>query len=581
MTSKSQPFFPGYTSNRPRETLLKRQNFKVVSGLMDTRVPDPSLLDLQISTTRRRLEALETFSRATDLDSTGHYVPDYTEVKAPETVVLRFFAFFKQSLTEANDETYRVRYVRMYYYMEDDTIMIEEHRERNSGMPQGVVLRRMRVENPHAEVFGTIYNVLDFNVGVEIDLCGIVYHIYDCDDFTRKFLTSKGIEMPSSESAPEDLYTVKRKITERPIRVTNTDTDKTHLRDFLDFDGKVLRFYTYWDDRGALFGEKRKFVLHFFLVDKTIEIRQVLPPNSGRVPVSQFLRKTLLKKPGTGDFYTAADLYLGQTVDVFGRIFFIYDADVFTRKWCDDSFGRRDWTPIDVDEPDFYFDSMSAPPPPYNGWGDEEDSLGYCYSLHPTPPRKDIAKLLRNQGQVLRFSAEFVNPVPQDAGRQFVICFDLADDQISVFERPRRNSGFTEGKFIQKSKIRNPATGRNFVASDLRLGEIVVINGHQFQVTGADEYALDRMEAAAEDFPQSDLHTLVLTLKKLDTRKIERLKKQFEMIDQEGNGYVDPREAMTKVIRVLDLREHEATTIVRRFTEQRGFDYFGFIATLV
>jgi hypothetical protein len=548
---------------------------------MDTRIPDPSLLDAQIGSTRRRLQSLETFSRNTDRDSTGPYVPDYTEVKVPETLVLRFFAYFKQSLTEASDETYRVRYVRIYYYMEDDTIMIEEHRERNSGMPQGVILRRMRVENPRAAVFGTIYNVSSFNIGVEIDLCGIVYHIYDCDEFTRRFLNSKGVEMPAGEGAPEDLYTVKRKITERPIRVTNIDTDKTHLRDFLDFDGKVLRFYTVWDDRRALFGEKRKFVLHFFLVDKTIEVRQVLPPNSGRVPVSQFLRKTLLKKPGTNQYYTAADLYLGQTVDVFGRIFFIYDADAFTRTWCDTNFGARDWTPIDVEDSDSYFDSMSASPPPHNGWGDEEDSLGFCRSLHPVPPRKDIAKLLRNQGQVLRFSAEFVSPVPQDVGRQFVICFDLADDQISVFERPRRNSGFTEGKFIQKSKIKNPATGQNFVASDLRLGERVVINGHQFQITGADEYALSRMEAAVDDFPQSDLHTLVLTLKRLDTRKIERLKKQFEMIDQEGNGFVDPREAMIRVTRVLELREHEATTIVRRFTEQKGFDYFGFIATLL
>jgi hypothetical protein len=516
-----------------------------------------------------------------DRDSTGSYVPDYTEVKVPETVVLRFFAYFKQSLTEAGDETYRVRYARIYYYMEDNTIMIEEHRERNSGLAQGVLLRRMRVENPTADVFGTIYTVADLNIGVEIDISGIVYHIYDCDDFTRKFLTSHNVDIPPGESPPEDLYTVKRRITERPIRVTNIDTDKTHLRDFLDFDGKVLRFYTFWDDRRSLFGEKRKFILHFFLVDKTIEIRQVLPPNSGRVPVSQFLRKTLLKKPGTTAHYTPADLYLGQTVNVFGRVFFIYDADAFTRQWCDANFGRRDWTPIDVDEPDFYYDTMSAPPPPYNNWGDEEDSLGFCYSLHPTPPRKDIAKLLRNQGQVLRFSAVFVNPTSQDVGRQFVICFDLADDQISVFERPRRNSGFTEGKFIQKAKIKNPQTGVYFVASDLRLGERIVINGHRFEITGADEYALGRMEAAADEFPQSDLHTLVQTLKKLDTGKIERLKKQFQMIDREENGFVDAKEALIRVMRVLGLPEHEATTVVRRFTDQKGFDYFAFVSSLI
>jgi hypothetical protein len=574
-----KPFFPGYTTKRERPTLLTQQDLKILAGLTHVRTPNPSLIDVQLVATRKRLEALEEVSRSRDLDSTGAYIPDYTEVKVPETVVLRFFAYFKQSLTEAGEETYRVRFVRIYYYMEDNTIMIEEHKERNSGMSQGVVLRRMRVENPRAEVYGDIYTLADLNVGVEIDLSGIVYHIYDCDDMTRKFMTVNGIDVPPTEVAPDDLYTVKRRITERPIRVTNIDTDKTHLRDFLDYDGKVLRFYTIWDDSPTLFGEKRKFVLHFFLVDKTIEVRQVLPSNSGRDPVSQFLKKTLLKKPETGAFYTPADLYIGQTVDVFGRTFFIYDADGWTQNWLNNAYGKRDWTPIDVDDPIYYYDKLSAPPPPYNGWGDEKDSLGYCYSLHPVPPRKDIAKLLRNQGQVLRFAATFVDPIPQDVGRQFVICFDLADDQIAVFEKPRRNSGFTEGKFIQKAKIRNPATGEWFAPCDLRLGEIVVINGHRFEITDADEYALGRMEAEPDEFPQANLPEITFAVKP-DVAKIERLKKQFEMIDTDGHGYINPPEAVIRLMRVLGLPEHEATTIVRRYIVGDGFDYFGFVASL-
>jgi hypothetical protein len=150
-------------------------------------------------------------SRELDRDATRPYVPDYTEV-----VVLRFFAYFKQSLTEASAETHRVLFVRICYYAEDDTVMIEEGKQRNSGMPQGVLLRRMRVENPAAEALGATCQI------------SIVF-----------------------------------------FRKTQVD-----------------------------------FILHFFMVDKTIEIWQVLPPNSSRVAVSKFLKKTRLKKPGTSEFYT-------------------------------------------------------------------------------------------------------------------------------------------------------------------------------------------------------------------------------------------------------------------------------------
>ena len=578
MTSTT-PFFPGYTTQRKRETLLKQQNFKVVAGLMEARKPDPRIIDLQIDETRRKLEQIESVSRQLDTESTGLYVPDYTDVKVPETVVLRFFAYFKQSLVEAGDETYRVRYVRIYYYMEDDTIMIEEHKDRNSGMDQGVLLRRMKVENPHAKVFGTKYTLADLNVGIEIDLAGVVYHIYDCDALTRRFLSANGVDVPPAEGAPEDLYTLKRKLTDRPIRVTYIDTDKTHLRDFLDFDGMVLRFYAVWDDRHAVFGEKRKFVVHFYLVDKTIEIRQVLPPNSGRDPVSKFLQKTLLKRPDCNAYYTAKDLYIGQTLDVFGRLFFLYDADKFTQEWLDKEYGPHDWTPINVDEHEFYYDSRKAAPPPHNGWGSEEDSLGYCYSLHPVPPKKDVAKMLRNQGQLLRFAAKFTHEAPQDVGRQFVIVYDLSDDTIGVFEKPRRNSGFREGKFIQKARLKNPLTGTYFKPSDLRLGSRVTINSYEFDVTGADEYAIGRMEADADDFPQADLVRIIEGCKR-DARAVSAIRKQFEAADKEGTGYATPDDAKYRITRIFGLPEHEAVTIVRRFTEPRGFDYYSFTSVL-
>lgn len=39
--------------------------------------------------------------------------------------------------------------------------------------------------------------------------------------------------------------------------------------------GKVLRFFCVWDDRGGLFGDRRPYVVHYYLEDDTVEINEV------------------------------------------------------------------------------------------------------------------------------------------------------------------------------------------------------------------------------------------------------------------------------------------------------------------
>jgi len=37
----------------------------------------------------------------------------------------------------------------------------------------------------------------------------------------------------------------------------------------------VLRFYAVWDDRGGLYGDRRPYVVHYYLEDDTVEITEV------------------------------------------------------------------------------------------------------------------------------------------------------------------------------------------------------------------------------------------------------------------------------------------------------------------
>ena len=57
----------------------------------------------------------------------------------------------------------------------------------------------------------------------------------------------------------------------------------------------MLRFYCVWDDRGALYGDRRAYRLHCF-PDGGMEILETRDANSGRDPFPVFLRRGLLPK---------------------------------------------------------------------------------------------------------------------------------------------------------------------------------------------------------------------------------------------------------------------------------------------
>jgi hypothetical protein len=52
-----------------------------------------------------------------------------------------------------------------------------------------------------------------------------------------------------------------------------------------------------------------------------------------------FLRRHQVTKEEDGSPMTPADLAVGQTVSVYGRTFFVVDADSFTRNWYSQQLG--------------------------------------------------------------------------------------------------------------------------------------------------------------------------------------------------------------------------------------------------
>ena len=228
-----------------------------------------------------------------------------------------------------------------------------------------------------------------------------------------------------------------------------------------------------WDDRDSYAGDRLKYILHYFLADDTVEILEKHGANTGRTPFPVFLKRDKLPLgqapastlgstgPPVGSV-RAEHLRVGSTLSVFGRNFFIYACDEFTRNHYMETMGldAAALAPIDVTEEVKPLATNELPP--HNGFGSLEDSRQNCFMLIAKPPKKNFHKIMDNEKKLMRFIARMSeDPVlapgyklaAADVDRRFILQYFLADDTISIFEPPSRNSGVIGGKFLERTKV--------------------------------------------------------------------------------------------------------------------------------
>lgn len=418
------------------------------------------------------------------------YEPNFVKL---DKQVLRYFGYFKESVVEEELEHARIRLLVIFYYLVDDTISITDTRQENSGIPQGTFLVKSKVKKDD----GTPLTYKDLKVGEDVSIYSKVIRIYDADQFTRDFCQMNGCPLNPKQGVPEDPFI--KKITTKPVLV------KDHLmkdyleysmgggkiksaKQFLENDRKVLRYYAKF--------EGLKYIIHYYLSDDTVEIREVNYNNSGRDPFPLLLKRNKLPRKfcvpqpgeeGQFDFYKDSDIEPFMTLWAFNRPFKILGCDEFTADYYLKTYGRN-----------FPLGGFEDPPqkekgriviPPYNGFGSEEDSLGNCLRLENKPPKKDYYKYIDNDTLILRFLARLNTKVLEDVDRRFLISFFVADDTIQVYEMSNRNSGIWEGKFLKRGKYTNVENdNKQFTISDFEIGKSMRINTFSFYVLDADEF---------------------------------------------------------------------------------------------
>ncbi|XP_078503713.1 EF-hand domain-containing protein 1 isoform X2 [Lissotriton helveticus] len=515
------PFLPGNTFRDPTKTAYHRsQTLEYRNGFSRSLLPTVGIGRDPITANQLSQAELDELANKRPTLTYGQARPAPPSDFVPAHVafdkkVLKFDAYFQETVTLSQEESYRVRPVEIYYYLEDDSISIMEPHVINSGIPQGKFMKRQR--QPKND-FGDHYHWKDLNIGINVTMYGKTFRVVNCDGFTQEFLESEGMELNPPEATPPDPYTELRK---DPPRTYITPSDWDKLKQFITMDRKVLRFYAIWDDTDALYGEELPVIIHYYLCDDTVEIREVHERNDGRDPFPVLLKRQHLPKclkdlkvsfPAcvleisdheVTDWYSPKDFCVGQDITILGRKFILHDCDDYTRAYYRDVLRYAEFKPIDVKKKTE--DTVKLVLPPYNGFGLIEDSIQNCLSLVPQPPRKDVVKMLENDRKVLRYAAVLDSVNPEDKIRRFVLNYFLSTDMISIFEPQIRNSGIIGGKFLERSKVPKPDSPMDYPIyygpADFAIGSVVEVFSHRFTITDADVYVLNYLLANKDKFP--------------------------------------------------------------------------------
>ncbi|CBZ53119.1 CG11048, related [Neospora caninum Liverpool] len=441
-----------------------------------------------------------------------------------EHKVLRFFCFFKSHVDEDKTQNIRVRKCHLYYYLEDDTVQIEEPQIDNSGLRHGTLIKRHRIQNASDP---TVYiSPSDLRIGKEITIYGVTLRMADCDEFTRNWYKQSGNEQPPPEEIPQDSFVKMRRLSELHNCKVPMTYDKQYrevmlgggfvnqdMQQFMEKDRMVCRFFASYDDSLSTIFERRLMVILFYLCDDTIEIREHLPPNSSRPHFPVYFRRRKLPKTKVGplgpcdpllkkeDYFQITDFKVGSVMRMLDVDLFIYDADGFTREYfsaaqCDSllhevhNINRGPWlfrrelkTELDP-AVNVCIELPSPPDPPVplpTGYGTESDSMTSVKYIVPKQRIEQYKKSNELDGKCLRYLAHLLEPLaPGQKKRLFCIEYHLADEQVAITEIHQRHMFYQQPRLLNKlaKEFSHMTVGKTVTAS--QVCEALKSIGHEY-----------------------------------------------------------------------------------------------------
>ncbi|KEG12070.1 protein associated with the ribbon compartment of flagellar microtubule [Trypanosoma grayi] len=525
--------------------------------------------------------------------------------------VVQFLAYFVEKIPESPTETTIVRKVCIRYYTQDNSIAVIEAKQDNSGIVQSMILSRRRVPRRMDDV-NELITLDDLQIGTSIKLFNREYHILDMDQRSRQYYEKvRGEQVPEGLPWPYEIDKFGAAAQARLLKgthrlATSEDMDRKRAieqqltgiytkhatedilaaQKFLKHNiNEHLTFLALWDDRENISGDLRFCVIRIYLENDTVEIVERRPENSGRDGGTTLLNRQRVPRPGVDiqktrfqehtfgvimkrDFLVAEDIKIGETYIIHGRPYFIYDADTFSREYLKNECGIELAPALDIDV--FTKSGLKGPvkfyPPPPNGFGSEREKRASWITLTAKPQRPDFAKLEREEGRVMRFLAVLANPLVRgDEEREFVILFHRATDEVEIFEKPGRNSGFIAGRFLTKGvygKLVEDGSTVPFTPQDFEVGKQVVILERPFKLIAMDEETKRILENKESSTTEGRLKELLLLFKQQIQLKFLRVHEAYCVLAPEGVlGYRQVREFLRSCS--CAITEEEAILLVQ------------------
>lgn len=533
MNQSDLPNIPGFRiSIDTRNKFHKSHLFDICNGIPITDIKRQGIVSFEPSTqpTIRK--------KPTATKSTTSTLPKWVIF---DRKVLRFYSYFKENVFNSAIEKERIRKCIIYYFLEDDTFMINEIKIENSGIPQnGSFLKRQKIPN---KLKNGYLNYLDIKINKEIEIFGRKFIIIDADKQTREyFKTTNNIDLDEAINYPKDDYI--RYLEERNKsnnklnnKLNNKSNNKlAKSKKYLANDGKVLRFNGCWKDN-SFGGNIRKYVILYFLSDDTIQVLEFdQNDKKGEKLISLLKRDKLPKDYSLNDdnYYTHNELRIGAYINIYGRQVLLTSCDKFTKNFYINIYGLKD--PQDFKE--IIIND--------NNDNNNKSPIKSSSNKQQQEPIKDYAKIAKYDGYCLRFLAKLNEKSTQieNYQRRFVILYHLSDDTIQIYEKPYKNSGFISGKFLERTKLRNHSKPNSpwFHAEDFYLNATVKINGFTFDLIETDKQTNDIINNNLEIFTRNSPQQILKALADKLWNRSKRQTSTFRFIDENKDRLISPNE---------------------------------------
>lgn len=550
--------------------------------------------------------------------------------------VARFYGHFYQRRPWEDDsplgdpiiEVMLPRRVTFYFYLVDDTVEITEPKLANTGMNAGRFFKRGKVEKANGEPL----LITDMVLGSSVYMLGQQFFITDADVFTRDYMRDEyNTELPKAFPRPKEIRTdlgaqyatglgVNNQTLKKNTygtRSNNYDSTLEALQktaDFLRYEGRVLKFlavevssphkpyfphlesfidagYGINSDGVVAPANAKRFALSYYLSNSSIEL-MVQKKTGERVKAKSMddpkliLKKSKLpknwrdvRKGRPAVMYEPLDFKCGQVIDVYGRYFLLVSCDSFTRnEYLSMGIEQTD-VPLIVEKVEEVTHPYPAMGEGFLPIGSPEDTLSTVYGM--PKPGKDVNKLARNQGRLIRCKAVMRSARPSNNNRTFVITFYLEDDTVQVIEQPERNAGIWGGTFLKRGRYQNemPDDGgvpRWFVPTDVYLSAVFKINGTIFDITEMDNMSLRFCEENPDEFPMMDTFRIIGSIMEDIVNNKVNLREALQLQDKQRVGFLTQQQfvdVLDGLNLIHNLNDQELLTLLRRFKDGDRYMY--------